>query len=52
VPKLGARAAYVKQSMRDKRIEHRQNITEYGYDLPEVHNWQWSSRGKSDGSAP
>jgi len=44
VPQLGARAAYVKQAMRDKRIEHKQYITEYGEDLPEVRNWQWGSR--------
>jgi xylulose-5-phosphate/fructose-6-phosphate phosphoketolase len=41
VPKLGCLAAYTKQAMRDKLIEHKQYITEYGDDLPEVRDWKW-----------
>lgn len=41
VPKLGASAAYVKQYVRDKRIEHKEYIREYGDDMPEVRDWQW-----------
>jgi xylulose-5-phosphate/fructose-6-phosphate phosphoketolase len=41
VPKLGYLAAYTKQAMRDKLIEHKQYITEYGDDLPEVRAWKW-----------
>jgi xylulose-5-phosphate/fructose-6-phosphate phosphoketolase len=42
VPQLGARAAYAKQAIRDKLLEHRQYITTHGEDLPEVRNWKWS----------
>ncbi len=42
VPKLGAKAAYLKQFIRDKLIEHKQYIARYGQDLPEVRQWQWS----------
>jgi len=42
VPKLGAVAAYAKQMIRDKLIEHRQYISQYGEDLPEIRDWQWS----------
>ena len=42
VPKLHHLAAYVKQSMRDKLIDHREYITEYGDDLPEVREWTWT----------
>lgn len=45
VPKLGTRAAYAKQTIRDKLIEHRQYITQHGEDLPEVRHWKWGSRG-------
>ena len=41
VPGLAARAAYAKQAIRDKRIEHREYIAEHGEDLPEVRNWRW-----------
>jgi xylulose-5-phosphate/fructose-6-phosphate phosphoketolase len=42
VPRLGASAAYVKQDVRNKLIEHRQHISRYGDDLPEVRDWRWS----------
>ncbi|HWP44259.1 MAG TPA: phosphoketolase family protein, partial [Blastocatellia bacterium] len=42
VPKLGYLAAYAKQAMRDKLIEHKQYIMEYGDDLPEVRDWKWT----------
>ena len=41
VPKLGYRAAYAKQAIRDKLIEHKQYITRYGDDMPEVKQWRW-----------
>ncbi len=44
VPQLGASAAYAKQAIRDKLIEHKQYIAQYGEDLPEIRNWQWGAR--------
>ena len=41
VPKLGYMAAYAKQAMRDKLIEHKQYITRHGDDMPEVKDWRW-----------
>jgi xylulose-5-phosphate/fructose-6-phosphate phosphoketolase len=41
VPKLGYRAAHVRQLMRDKLTEHREYITRRGEDLPEIRNWVW-----------
>jgi len=42
VPKLGYKTAYLKQLMRDKLTEHELYIRQYGEDMPEVRNWQWS----------
>jgi xylulose-5-phosphate/fructose-6-phosphate phosphoketolase len=42
VPQLGARAAYFKQAIRDKLIEHRQYIEEHGDDLPDITGWRWA----------
>jgi xylulose-5-phosphate/fructose-6-phosphate phosphoketolase len=41
LPRLGASAAYIKQMVRDKLIEHRDYICEHGDDLPEVKEWRW-----------
>jgi len=41
VPKLSRAGAYVKQFVRDKLIEHREYITTYGEDMPEINNWKW-----------
>jgi len=44
VPQLGPRAAYVKQAIRERLIEHKQYIAAHGEDLPEVRNWKWGGR--------
>ncbi len=41
VPKLGYMAAYAKQAIRDKLIEHREYIGKHGDDMPEVRDWKW-----------
>ena len=43
VPQLGSRAAYAKQAIRDKLIEHKQYIAEYGDDMPEITGWTWGT---------
>ena len=41
VPGLGASAAYVKQWLRDKLLDHKAYIRQYGEDMPEIRNWRW-----------
>ncbi len=43
VPKLRMIAAYTKQAIRDRLIEHRQYIETHGEDPPEIRDWMWSS---------
>ena len=49
VPQLGARAAYAKQAIRDKLIEHQQYIAEHGDDMPEVTSWTWGQQEAAAG---
>ena len=42
LPQLGNTASYLIQEMQDKLVEHRQYITTYGQDLPEVREWKWN----------
>ncbi len=41
VPSLGSRAAYTKQYLRDKLLDHKAHIDKHGEDMPEIRNWQW-----------
>lgn len=41
VPSLGSRAAYVKQVLRDKLLDHKSYIHIHGEDMPEIRNWKW-----------
>jgi xylulose-5-phosphate/fructose-6-phosphate phosphoketolase len=43
VPLLRAKAAYAKQAIRDKLIEHRQYIYRHGQDRPEIQQWRWGA---------
>ncbi|MAT66736.1 MAG: phosphoketolase [Gammaproteobacteria bacterium] len=45
VPHLGSTAAYLKQWLRDRLLEHEQYIIEHGVDMPEVTQWQWDGNG-------
>jgi len=47
VPQLGPRAAYLRQTLENKLIEHRQYIREHGQDLPSVLGWKWGRKRKA-----
>jgi xylulose-5-phosphate/fructose-6-phosphate phosphoketolase len=50
VEKLGSRAAYAKQALRDKLVEHKKYIERYGDDMPEIANWRWGRKPSSAGA--
>jgi len=53
VPALGARAAHVKQLLRDKLLDHKAYIRAHGEDMPEVQTWQWGKKATArDRSGP
>jgi xylulose-5-phosphate/fructose-6-phosphate phosphoketolase len=50
VPKLGAKAAYAKQAIRDKLMEHKQYIARHGDDMPEITGWKWGQHAEASAS--
>jgi xylulose-5-phosphate/fructose-6-phosphate phosphoketolase len=51
VPGLGARAAYPRQAIRDRLIEHKEYIAKFGEDMPDIRNWRWGHAAGSASSA-
>lgn len=41
LPELGSVRGHLLQVMNDKLVEHKQYISEYGVDLPEIRDWKW-----------
>ncbi len=47
VPRLGSRAAYAKQFVRDRLIEHKEYIRKFGEDMPAISGWKWGMGERS-----
>ncbi len=43
LPQLGNRSASLNEWCKDKLVEHKEYIKEYGDDMPEVKNWTWEN---------
>ena len=53
VPGLESHAAYAKQYIRDKLLEHKAYVTTHGEDMPEIRNWKWTGgKGAGDPNLP
>lgn len=48
LPQLGARAAYFKQAIHDRLIEHKEYIARHGEDLPAISGWRWGATGAAE----
>jgi xylulose-5-phosphate/fructose-6-phosphate phosphoketolase len=49
VPGLRTRAAYAKQAIRDKLLEHKEYIARRGDDMPEITSWSWGQGAAASG---
>ena len=45
LPQLGSRAAYFKQAIHEKLIEHKEYIDKHGDDMPAISGWKWGLAG-------
>jgi xylulose-5-phosphate/fructose-6-phosphate phosphoketolase len=41
LPQVGSKGLLLKERLKDKLIEHRQYITTFGEDMPEIRDWKW-----------
>ena len=41
IPRLENKSSRLVQYCKDKLVEHKQHIKEYGIDIDEVRNWKW-----------
>jgi xylulose-5-phosphate/fructose-6-phosphate phosphoketolase len=41
------KAAYAKQALRSKLIDHKEYIDRYGDDMPELAGWRWGREAAS-----
>ncbi len=41
LPRLGADAAFARQQVRDRLIEHKEYVSRYGDDMPAIRDWKW-----------
>lgn len=41
--KLGNRGAFLIQEMKNKLIEHKRYISQFGVDMPEISDWKWNN---------
>jgi xylulose-5-phosphate/fructose-6-phosphate phosphoketolase len=44
LPQLGAKAAYLKQAIHEKLIEHKEYIGKHGDDIPAISGWKWGQK--------
>jgi xylulose-5-phosphate/fructose-6-phosphate phosphoketolase len=44
LPQLGSKAAYFKQSIHEKLIEHKEYIQKHGDDMPAIAGWKWGAK--------
>jgi xylulose-5-phosphate/fructose-6-phosphate phosphoketolase len=51
VPGLAERAAYAKQELHNKLIDHSEYIRRYGDDMPEIKDWMWDGKPASGAGA-
>jgi xylulose-5-phosphate/fructose-6-phosphate phosphoketolase len=52
LPQLGARAAYFKQAIHEKLIDHKHYIAEHGDDMPAISGWKWGLVGRGASAPP
>jgi xylulose-5-phosphate/fructose-6-phosphate phosphoketolase len=52
VPQTGSNGQHLKQLLRNKLVEHKSYIDQFGQDLPEVRNWRWGTANPFDSGSP
>ena len=52
VPQTGCKGKHLQQQLRNKLIEHKSYIDQFGQDMPEIRNWRWGAANPFDAGCP
>jgi xylulose-5-phosphate/fructose-6-phosphate phosphoketolase len=52
VPQTGSKGKHLQQQLRNKLVEHKRYIDQFGQDMPEVRNWRWGAPNPFDSGCP
>jgi xylulose-5-phosphate/fructose-6-phosphate phosphoketolase len=52
VPQTGDKGQHLKRQLRNKLVEHKSYIDQFGQDMPEVRNWRWGAPNPFDSGCP
>jgi xylulose-5-phosphate/fructose-6-phosphate phosphoketolase len=52
VPQTGSKGQHLKQQLKNKLVEHRRYIDQFGHDMPEIRNWRWGADDPFDSDSP
>jgi xylulose-5-phosphate/fructose-6-phosphate phosphoketolase len=48
VPQTGSKGQHLKQQLKNKLVEHKRYIDQFGRDMPEIRNWRWGAEKPFD----
>lgn len=51
-PRLGNTGGHLRQTLRDRLLEHRPYVCKHGEDMPDIASWRWKATNSADRLAP
>jgi xylulose-5-phosphate/fructose-6-phosphate phosphoketolase len=52
LPQTASKGQHLKQQLRNKLVEHKRYIDQFGRDMPEIRNWRWGAADPFDADSP
>jgi xylulose-5-phosphate/fructose-6-phosphate phosphoketolase len=52
LPQTGSTGQHLQQQLKNKLVEHKRYIDQFGRDMPEIRNWRWGAEDPFDSDSP